>query len=317
MAASRKFIREWVAGQMGWRHNVTVTAVGEDDMGNHTFLTIPRLQDIAEDAERMQDSFIAVNVDGDVPGDNENLYWRRIRAYNRDLDQVLLSRAFDDDYEVQADDPAVIYHVLNPDEWNDAVNEALIKLYFFQRIEIDIDDFVGSETPLTDADDLPQIFDLHSDAIDATWLQTKGMVVDVRYRELTTGREVPIPRWRILENANTLKLQLIDPVWAAENYSIIVEAQRYYPRLNEDDWGTTCPTQLWQAAVEVSAYHKIIKKHGARYKAQFSQDLAIAERNLYQMRAEVLPKLKSREYQLDEEWSGPDIEEFFQTSGWV
>lgn len=317
MAASRKFIREWVAGKMGWRHYVDVTAITPDAMAQNTLLTIPRLTDISEDVERMQDSYIALNTDGDVIGDSQLMFWRRIRAYNRDTDQVSISRPFDDDIVLEADTPAVIYNVLNPDEWNEAINEAMIKLYFHQRIEISIDDFVGSETPLTTADDKRQLFDLHSAAIDATWLQTKGMIVDLRYRERATGREVPIPRWRIQENANTLVLQLIDPVWATENFTIIVEAQRYYPRLNEDDWGTTCPTQLWQAAVEVSAYHKIIKKFGARFKAQFSQDLAIAERELYQMRAEVLPKLKSREYVLDEEWAGPDIDQFFQTSGWV
>lgn len=317
MAASRKFIREWVAGKMGWRHFVDITAITPDAMGENTLLTIPRLNDISEDVERMQDSYITLNTDGDEIGDNELMFWRRIRAYNRDTGQVSISREFDDDIVLEADTPAVIYHVMNPDEWDDAINEALIKLYFHQRIEISIDDFLGSETPLVTTDDFPQIFDLHSDAIDATWLQTKGMIVDIRYRELSTGREVPIPRWRVLEDANTLKIQLIDPVWASENFSIVLEAQRFYPRLNEDDWGTTCPTQLWQAAVEVSAYHKIIKKHGARYKAQFSQDLAIAERELYQMRAEILPKLKSREYVLEEEWAGPDIEQFFLTSGWV
>lgn len=304
MGASRKTIREWVAGRLSRRHDITITAVDTDT----TLLTAASLDDISEDDERFVDSFLTYNTDGDVVGDMQNLHWRRVTVWNRDLSQLAINRSFDDSLTPDLPISGSIYTVLNPTEWNEAINEALVALYFEERVAIDL---VDEDTNPTHE------YDLSSVTIGASWIQYKGMIVDVYYRNLTTGREYPVPRYKLQENRNAVTLRIVDKQWSSTTYELIVVAKRYYPRLNEDDWGTTCPTPLWQAAVEVSAIHKIMKKVGQRLKPNYAQELAIAERSLAEARAMILPVLTAREYTVDEGWVPPDISEFFTHGGWA
>lgn len=297
MGASRKTIREFVAGKLGRKHSVIITSVD----GPETTLTIPNVGDIFADNERLEDAYIAI-----LFGATEIEQFRRITAMNVTTGQTVINRAFDTD--IDGPQAATIYTMLTPDEWNEAVNEALIKLYFHERVEVTLRTSTLSD-PGTE-------YDLGADPIDAPWIQHKGMIVDVRYRNITTGEEQSVPRLRFDESRNNVKIHLLDKPWDKNTYSMIVEARRFYPRLNQDDWGTTCPTPLWQAAVEVSAIHKMIKKFGSRLKANYAQDLAIAEREEAAMRAAILPVLTAREYQQDEDWFAPDIDSFFLSSGW-
>lgn len=297
MGASRKTIREFVAGKMGRLMEVTIASV---DGSDHKLITVTGLSDFSEDDERLQDAYLCWNEDGDDVGDNEILHWRRIVAANTAAEQVHLNRVYDDD--PPADTDARIISLMNPDDWNKSINEALIQLYFRERSDVTLDDTkqtTGREYVLP------------------SYVQFKGQVLDVYYRETTTGHESPVPRYKLNEAENVVTLKLIDPQMPSATFGLVVEANRFYPPLNEDDWGTTCPTPLWQAAVQVAAIHKVNNKYGERFKRTFAQDLAIAERNLSEMRASVLPKHQTREYTMDDDWDGPDIDIFFESSGWA
>lgn len=293
MAASRRFIREWVAGKLGRLHRVNITVDGVDT----TLYDVPSLGDVAEDRERFLDSYLM--IDDATDPDPE---WRRLTAVSADLSQVSINRAFT--AAGITDQAAIVYGLLNPDEWNDSINEALTTLYFTYRHEIEI-------TVQSDG------VTLDSEYLLPSWVFSKGQVSAMLYRNTSTGVEVHIPRVRLQETLEGVTLHLLDSPWSNSTYTIIVEATRYHSRLDQDDWGTTCPQPLWQAEVEVAALHKVMKKYGQRFKAQFAQDLAIAERERMQQRAACLPTVVAREYTLDDAWDGSDIDQFFATSGWA
>lgn len=308
MGASRKTIREWIAGELGRKHVVTQSgAVGGSPSG--TEITFPNIRDIVGDNERFEDAYLAADIDAD-----EVLEWRRITAVNVDTGVVVINRPFDT--PGANDQEYTVYTMLNPDEWNDAINEELVTLYFKERLEVDIDDFIPSYTKefflssetASDSDS--------GHAIGATWLQYSGQIIAVRYRNTTTGYEQPVTgyKWREHRNAVTLVLSAEPP--ASSTYTIIIEAMRYYPKLNQEDWGTTCPTPLWQAAIKVAAIRKVINKFGERMKRQWGMALQIAEKEYYKMRAQVLPNVIAREY-AEEDWNGVDVDDFFEHSGWV
>lgn len=309
MGASRKTIREWVAGELGRKHVVTQSGALT---GGGTTITLPAIRDIFTDNERLEDAWIAADIDAD-----EILEWRRITAANVLNGEVVINRAFDD---VSADGQEfVIYLLLNPDEWNDAINEELVTLYFKERLEVDLTAFVPNLTNETE-------FALSSDTaadsdsgtpIGATWLQYEGQIMAVRYRNGTTGAEIPITSYRLRSHRNAVTLVLGSMPYSSSTYTMVVEALRYYPKLNQEDWGTTCPTPLWQAAVKVAAIRKIINKFGDRLKKQWNMPLAIAEKEYAKMRAGVLPSLIAREYHEDGDWDGPEIDDFFSQPGWV
>lgn len=308
MGASRKTIREWVAGQLGRKHVVTQSGAV---VGGVT-ITLPAIRDIFTDNERLEDAWLAADINAD-----ETLEWRRIEAANIDNGQVVINRAFDN--APSDGQQFVIYLTLNPDEWNEAINEALTPLYFKERLEVDLTAFVPDLTNENEfalsSDDVADSDD--GTPIGATWLQYAGQVMGVRYRNLTTGKEYPVTGYRLREHRNAVTLTLSTAPWASSTYTLVVEALRYYPKLNEEDWGTTCPLPLWQAAVKVTAILKIINKYGERVKKQWAMPLAIAEKKLIDMRGQVLPSLIAREYHEEDGWSGPDIDDFFVNSGWV
>ena len=299
MATSRKSIREWVSAKMGRRHEVTITIDGVDT----TLFTAPELGDISADEERLIDACLVLPAAaGETFGE-----WRRITAVNTDVSpaQLYVNRAFDT--APSASTVAQIYSLLNPDQWNEAINEALTVLYFKDRETIPITTSEDSNgNTVTDSEyDLPG------------WIQYKGMLTGVKYRNRSTGYEENVPQYRIIEQITGLKLKLVGTVWSATTYDVIVEGHRYHSRLDDDNYGTTCPQALWQAAVHVAALHKVTNMYGARFKAQFAQDLAIAERELMKQRDAVLPRIQTQEYVDEEGWGGPDIDPFFSDGGWV
>lgn len=303
MDSTRQEIRESSAKKLAMMHEVTIQSV---DGMDSTLITIPHLPDISEDRERFVDAFLYLS-------DNDPPEWRRIDAFNTANGQVAVNRVFDND--PSPGDDAQIYLLLNPDEWNDAINEVLTKLYFHVRDTMAI---VDDQTEYN----LP------------AYVQYKGMVVDMRYRALTNnitnpGKEEPIPRYKLDETANSVVLHLLDKPRSSVQYEIIAELKRYYPALTQDttsdpsdgddDLGvTTCPEPLWQPGVVVSALHKLMNKFGDRYRKNYMQNLAIAERDFAEARVKVLPMVTPREYVQDEEWAGyPDVDVFFINPGWM
>lgn len=289
-------MREWAASELGRCQVVTLQDVDVDP----TLLNVPDLTDVVEDSDRLVDSYVEW-LDDFTDSANPVSYWRRITATATTVTppQISINRAFDDVAPPEGT-RLVLYSLLNPTEWNDAIDEALTRLYFVER-----------ETVALDDDNTEQEYTMSS------WLQFKGQMINVLYRNTVTGVETAVPRFRLIEDRNALTLKLLDPQWPSSTYSLIVEANRFYSRLNADDWGTTCPSPLWQAAIKVAALHKIFSKYGVRFKAQFQQDLAIAEKELMKQRQAILPQLTARDYAHDDAWEGNDIDEFFLNSGWA
>lgn len=309
MAATRKFMREWVASKLGRLHEVQISEAEADEGVTDTLYDCPRLADLSEDNERFMDSYLM--LDTTTPASEPMAEWRRITAASITNKQVSLSRAFD---STPADGSnAFIYGLLNPDEWNGAINDVLTTLYYPFRLEVPLTETVEG----TGADQLVDTMEYRLPA----WIMSKGQVLEVRYRNISSGFvkgwEEALPRYRLDQTITGVTLHLIDPPWARSTFELVVEAQRFHSRLDDDTWGTTCPQQLWQAGVEVSVLHKVMKKYGQRFKAQYAQDLAIAEREFAQMRAAMLPVVVAREYAHDDDWSGPDIDSFFLHSGWA
>lgn len=295
MSATRQEIREYVAAKLGRMHLVTIT----EDVGDATIMDCTGISDLTEDDERLQDSFVIVRDGSATPE------WRRITAVNTSLEQFTVNRAFG---TPPASQSAAILGLLDPDEWNAAINEALTELYFPERAELPLTTFLDSNgnTLVTTEYDLPD------------WVQTRGQLKGLYYRDLTFGKESAVPRYKVFESSAGVRIVLVDApssTWAT-TYTLVIDATRWHPSLLDDTFSTNCPQQLWQAAVEVAALHKVLKKYGLRYKAQFAQDLAIAERKLMQMRAAILPVVQPREFNTDDDWEGPDIDPFFNYSSW-
>lgn len=293
MGASLLEIREWVAAKLGRKYLVTLTG----DASDHTLMTATGISDLTEDDEKLQDSCVILRDDSGTPE------WRRITSVNTADEQFFVNRAF---ATLPSSQSACILGLLNPTEWNEAVNEALTKLYFPERVEISLSTYFDSNgnTLTTKEYDLPD------------WVQTRGQLRGLYYRLLSTGTETAVPRYKVFESSGGVRVVIIDPPPSPTSYTLVVDASRWHPALDDDNAVTNCPQQLWQAAVEVEALHKVLKKYGARFKAMYSQDLAIAERELLQMRAAILPVIQSREYNTDDDWAGPDLEPFFEMTGW-
>ena len=289
MPDSRLTIREWCAAKIGRMYRVTAA----QDTG--LVYNVPELADFAADNEQFIDSYLMLST---IPAGAVQPEWRRIGATNTSLtpSELTITRQFDDPPEASTD--AVIYQLLSPDQWNEAINEALTPIMFVDRAVVTVE---AEEREY----ELP------------TWIKNRGQVRRITYRNIETKHEAVIPRWRINTAHEVLTLVLLDEPWSETQYQIIVEAVRYHARLDEDQYGTTVPQALWQAAVVVAALHKVMNKYGMRFKQQYMQDLMIAERQLMHERARHNPPVDSVEITLDDDWEGPDIEGYFINSGWA
>lgn len=295
MATSRRQIREWVAKKLGRYNEISISVDGSVT----TLYDAPGISDAEADDERAVDSYLILRDDSAEPE------WRRITAVHMALEQISINRAFD---TAPADNTsAAVIGLLTPKQWNEAINEALTVLYFPDRHEITLTTTTNANGTVTTTRE----YELPS------WVLTRGQVRGFRYRHTTTSREDTVPRWRITEAITGLTVVLMDLPSAVSTYTLILEATRWHSRLDQDDWGTTCPLPLWQAAVEVAAIHKVYKQYGDVFKRQFAQDLAIAERALLQMRGAILPTVMTQEYTTEDDWGGPDIDDFFDSrDGW-
>jgi len=283
-------------------HDVTATHVDTSGI----FITLPELADVAEDRERFIDAFLFQPASGE---------WRRIQSYNNsnptlpNYGEAAISRPFTT--APVAGDRLNVYLLLTPTEWNNAIDEILTKLYFYQR-------------------DFYAIVDTQTEYTLGPWVQYKAQVVGARYRQLQSntalpGKEFPIPRMRLDESDGTVILHLLDLPWSSVSWEIVVECMKYYPSLTsnpplaaDDARVTQVPEALWMPAVAMSALHKLNNKYGDKTKRLYNQELVLAERDYMVARAAVLPTLVAREYVQDEEWGGyPDIDIFFTSPGWA
>jgi len=282
--ATRKVVREACADTLGLLLQVTVDAKIDTDT-----YTINALADVSPDPERMRDSFLYSPVE---------LEFRRILNFGYPTtNNVDISRAYT--HDLGAATAAQIYFMLTPAEWDSVINEVLPEFYYIDRLTV-----------------VPIAGTTEYSLATATWLQTKGQVLNVFFEHKTTKIPEAVGSYEFTEAANVLKLILHVYPPSADTYNLVVEARHNYGTLATDVATTTCPRDLWFNAVQVGGLHRIFKKYGTNIKRLFGQAVMIAERDLAAAKARSLPPLVSRQYHIDMAWSGPDFGFLPEEAAW-
>lgn len=277
-----KALRESVTGDLGLLIDTTIDVVVD---GNT--LTINQLADKSPDAERMRDHYVYQAAE-----------WRRIVSFGYPTNtDVELSRA-----GTFTPASAQIYSLLDPDDINAAINEALVQLYFVDKATVVL------------------IAATNTYALDS-WVQQKGQVVAVKWRDISLLSTMPLEEevesYSLREDSNVVTLFVNVPdIRSVTTYDIQVYARRNYARLANDAATTTCPYPLLFGACKVAVLQKIFAKFGKAMATQYGPKLAVGERQLAALKSDWLPKLVAREIIEDEFWQGPDTNPNFEYPNW-
>ena len=272
-----KAAAEAVASSLGRLIDTVVDAA----VDSKTF-TISRVLDVVPDEEALRDRFL---YNPTTPQE-----WRRINAVSGP--NVVCVQDFTNP---PVDDAAVqIYSILNPSEWRDAVNIALPKLYFEDRVSIPLVANTNLYTPTS-----------------ADWLQSEGQILRYYFRDITSGatniEEVSVPAVRPIEEDNALSFYLLSTLADITNVSLVVVAKHPFDKLTSDAGTTKCPYDLLIGQSKIEALKLIWNRLGsARAKQLFGMHLVTAERELNQAKARWLPMATGEELRMEEAWLGVD-----------
>lgn len=247
--------------------------------------TLPTLADKSPDSERLRDAYLY-----------QSGTWKRIVSI--DATGAIVTVTGLSAIVVGA---AEVYLMLDPDEMNAAINESLKELYYVETETISI---VANTYIYT----LP------------TWLQTKGQLMSVRWRDIslltTQPREEEVNSYGIIEDANALKIYIHDVIRSVTTYDIQVKGRRNYSALATDAATTTCPYPLIFNHAMVKVIHKLFNKYGKGVASLFGQKMAVAEKDLMVAKSDWLPKIVAREYVEEESWQGIDSNPYFESPPW-
>lgn len=278
-----KVIREAVADDLGLLIDTTIDVVVDTDT-----LTINQLADKSPDPERMRNAYVY-----------QGGTWRRIVSFGYPTNNnIELARA--GTFTATA---AQVYFLLDPDDISKAINEALSHLYFLDKVSVTL------------------VANTRTYAL-ATWIQQKGQVVKVAWRDIslvsTVPLEEPVESYRVDEDANACTLYINDIVAlrSVTTYDIQVTARHNYSKLATDAATTTCPYPLLFGVAKAAVLRKIFTKYGKAMASQFGPKMAVAEREEMQLKGDWLPKLKAIEYVEEENWMGPDVNPGFESPPW-
>ncbi len=282
--SARSLLRRKITGDLGLLIEAPYTRVDADTA------TVDKLADIAPNPEIMRDAFFYV-LSGTDAGT-----WSRVTQFlypasnNIDLAVGILG-------DVTADLLSEIYFMLDVDNWNRVINEALTELWRWDRQSI------------------PLIANTNEYAL-ASWIQTKGQIAEVLFRDTnpTPAVEGPAPTWTIQEDDNVLTLKILSLPVQVTNINVIVKARHYYDELVTDAATTTCPLQLITQAGVLKGAEKIFKTRGKAMRDLFGQTLIVAQKKLDEQKQEHMPKLIAREFVHDGDFvPGSD---FAHEPGW-
>lgn len=276
-----KVLREAVADQLGLLVNTTLSAAADPNF------TAATLADKTPDAEKMRDSFLYQSVG-----------WSRITTFGYPSTNIVtVARAGSG----LANGVAQVYFMLDPDEFNAAINEAIQQLYFVEREAITL------------------VANTYTYAL-PSWIQQKGQILSVKWRDITLLTTNPVEEevnaWRVFEDNNACTLLIHDLLRSVTTYDIQVSGRRNYSSLASDSATTTCPYPLLFAACTVKVLHKIFNKYGKGIATLFGPKMQVSEGELAQMKADWLPRLAAREYVEDERWEGIDSNAEFDFPNW-
>jgi hypothetical protein len=245
-----------------------------------------QLADKTPDGERLRDGYLYQSGE-----------WRRITAFGFPSNtEVTVTRA-----SGIIAGAAQVYFMLDPDELNAAINEALKECYF---IEV--------ETIIPIANTYTYVL--------PTWVQKRGQVIGVKWRDIsqlgTQPREVEVGSYSVKEDANACTLYINDPLQSVTTYDIQFSGRRNYSALANDSAITTCPYKLIFGMATVSILHKIFQKYGKGMAGLFGSKIMVAEKELMTLKNDWLPRLQTREYVEEEAWIGPDKNPYFDSPPW-
>lgn len=276
-----KVIREAVAGQLGLLIDTTIDAVPDS-----LHATINALADKSPDAERMRDSYLY-----------QSGAFRRIVSFGYPTtEDVTTART-----HPFVTGAAQVYFMLDPDDLNAAINEALQEYYYIETETI---------VPVTGT----YIYAL------PTWVQQKGQIIGLKWRDIsvltTRPEENEVGSYRILEDANVLSVYINEQLRSVTTYDLQLRGRRNFSKLANDSATTTCPYKLIYGGAMVSVLHKIFNKFGKGVASLYGQKMMVAEKELMTLKNDWLPKLVAREFIEEEYWFGPDKNTVFDNPTW-
>ena len=175
--------------------------------------------------------------------------------------------------------------VLNFDEINDAINDALEDKFYETR---DVVTLVSGQTEYTLSN----------------WIKNIGQIKSVRIRDVGAGStkpiEIPLAALHPYEVAGVVKI-MVPGVENAANITYEVVARRYQVPLTSDtSQTTTIPERLCVAAAKYEILKKIFIKMGPAAKRHFGMAMKLAEDDLAAMELRHMDAGAKRDYTASE-----------------
>jgi len=264
------------ADDLGCHLALTTTA---DSSGTGTIVTIAALQDQTVDDSKFRHQYLAVDSNLDE--------WRLIISNTASTDGVVtVSRGFTTPTDVDNAKPVHIFKVLSPTEWMLAANNGLRDKYLKARFYIPFDDQV----------------DEYNLTIAAPWMKSSEQILRIRIRDERDNRvtEAEMPVRYIYDNEGSVVMQ-IPKVYAAVGMGILIEARRYYDKI--DAWADQVlmtHSKLIRAAVKHEALKLIFATLGQQARGYFGQQMLLTERELVEQEARFQSTTVKRDWATEE-----------------
>jgi len=264
---------------------VEVTA-NTNAANSNTLITCPDLKDKAIDNERFQDSFIW-RKEGE---------WRLIASDGVDVPNatITVARAWSNNNVNNV--TFGIYGILSLDDWDTVIDEAMQDKFYKDRVTIPLVSGQKEYTP------------------NASWLQTKGQIIRMRWRDESSGATKPIEGEVAVAYVVDVDhgIKVIVPSQPSEsNTSLIIEARHYFGKMAADNAIVTLPGRLAEIAVKHEALKLIFQKMGPGAKRVFGQQMVLTERELQSQEARWLDTDAHRDWSDEDEPFGGDPEGSF------
>ncbi len=288
--STKKELRVGSAKSLGLYAEVTANTNATNGTGTWDIVTCPDLKDKAIDNERFQESFLWRQEDE----------WRLIGSTDVPNATITVTRGFDDNNV--NDVTFAIYGILSLDDWDTVIDEALQDKFHKDRITIPL--VAGQKE--------------YSMPSGAEWLQTKGQIIRMRWRDESSGSTKPVEdevsTAYPVEADHVLKI-VVPSQPSGSNVSLIIEARHYFDKLTADANTVSLPGRLAEAAVKHEALKLIFQKMGPGAKRVFGQQMVLTERELQGQEARWLDTDAHRDWSDEDEPFGGDPEGAFDW-GW-
>ena len=280
---TKEELRVGAAKSLGLYVEVTANA---NATNSNTKFTAPDLADKAIDNERFQDSFIW-RKEGE---------WRLVGSAGVDVPNaaITVARAWSDNNVNNV--TFGIYGILSLDDWDTAIDEGIQDKFYKDRITIPLVDGQKEYTP------------------NAAWLQTKGQIIRMRWRDESSGATKPVEGEvavaYVVDVDHGIKV-IVPSQPSSSNTSLIIEARHYFGKLAADNAVVTLPGRLAEIAVKHEALKLIFQKMGPQAKRHFGQQMILTERELQGQEARWLDTDAHGDWSDEDEPFGGDPEGSF------